>query len=130
MPLIQRWIVSRCLPNLSAMRVFGILCSCNSQHRVISVLSCMSMILHGLSDFYGNIAPLFPPPLWGIKAGNLRDTRSTDQRLSFTLFATLSVMPSTDFNSSTVARLMPATEPNLLTRARFRLAPKPGIPSR
>ena len=44
------------LPNLSAMRVFGILCSCNSQHRVISVLSCMSMILHGLSDFYGNIA--------------------------------------------------------------------------
>src|SRR5512137_2093037 len=57
MPFIQISIVSRCLPNLSAMRVFGILCSCSSQHKVISVLSCMSMILHGLSDFYGNIAP-------------------------------------------------------------------------
>jgi hypothetical protein len=51
-----RWIVSRCLPNLLAMRVFGIPCSCSSQQRVISVFFCMSMILHGLSDFYGNIA--------------------------------------------------------------------------
>jgi len=52
------------------------------------------------------------------------------QRLSFTLFATAPVMPFTDFNSSTVARLMPPTEPNLPIKARFRLAPKPGIPSR
>jgi hypothetical protein len=34
-------------------RVFGLW---GWQQRVISVLSCMSMILHGLSDFYGNIA--------------------------------------------------------------------------
>ena len=53
-----------------------------------------------------------------------------DQRLSFTLFATASFIPSTDSNSSTVARLIPATEPNLLIRARFLLVPTPGIPSR
>ena len=53
-----------------------------------------------------------------------------DQRLSFTFFATDSFIPSTDLNSSTVARLIPATEPNLLIRARFLLVPTPAIPSR
>src|SRR4030042_1932638 len=50
-------MVSRFLLSFRAIRIFGIPCSWSSQQSVINVLFCMSMIVHGLSDFYGNIAP-------------------------------------------------------------------------
>ena len=42
-PLIHRWIVSRCFPSLCAIRVFGIPCSYSSQQSTINVSFVMSI---------------------------------------------------------------------------------------
>ncbi len=56
MPFIQRCTVSLFFPRRIAMCLLGTTCWYRSQANVTSVSFDMSMRIHGLSDFYGNIA--------------------------------------------------------------------------